>query len=87
MYAMAFNDEIHLYFYVQFVPEFEKECFELWKAKGVEPYCGLSAQELFQMISTSLTPHKQMIFAVQRLRHLGINVSYLILTNIVGSIN
>ena len=64
MYATAFNDEVYLYFYVQFVPEFEKECFELWKANGVEPCCGLSAQELFQMISTSFTPHKQMIFAV-----------------------
>ena len=56
----------------QFVPEFEKECFEAWREKGVEPTNGLSALELFRLISLSITPHTKMIAAVQKLKQIGI---------------
>ena len=57
--------------FLQFFPEFEKECQEVAHSRGLTIPWGFSARELFQKMATTLEPIPEMIAAVKILRTAG----------------
>ena len=58
----------------------------MWRKDDIQPELGMSAHELFQLISTSITPHMQMIQAAHYLKQIGIHISKHSRDDIIGHV-